>query len=272
MNIQLETLTPALARTILGNNDGNRNLRPTAVRTLKEAFSRGEYKITHQGIAISTKGNLLDGQHRLTAISQMPDNFKVKMYVARGVPEDASLVMDTGVKRSSSDILRESRRLIEVVNFCAKLVKAGGRSAADKGGDSITAQYAQQFLPLLKGVSNEVSAAAGGIYGRIWGSASVRAAACIAILDDEDKDYVLGQYKALCEGDFNNMTTSSQALYRYMITGAGAKMARIDRTAAFVIALKFFRKENQNLKQVKAGDVDEQLAVPRAILEACLPE
>lgn len=38
------------------------------VKGFAEAMSRGEWMVTHQGIAFSSAGVLVDGQHRLAAV------------------------------------------------------------------------------------------------------------------------------------------------------------------------------------------------------------
>ena len=55
---------------------------------LSKAMKRGDFKLTHQGIAIGEGGILLDGQHRLKAFieSGLP---RLNMSVSFGVPRDA---------------------------------------------------------------------------------------------------------------------------------------------------------------------------------------
>ncbi len=68
MQYQLVNITPEAATAILKGNKGNRKPRQSHIEALADAMLRGEWKQTHQGIAISPTGKLLDGQHRLLAV------------------------------------------------------------------------------------------------------------------------------------------------------------------------------------------------------------
>ena len=61
-------ITPELARGMLIDNEGNRRKRELWVNYLANCIRNNEWKPTHQGIAFSENGKLLDGQHRLHAI------------------------------------------------------------------------------------------------------------------------------------------------------------------------------------------------------------
>ncbi|GGQ53922.1 hypothetical protein GCM10010195_06630 [Kitasatospora griseola] len=67
------------------------------------AIIRGEWKLTHQGIAFDENGALVDGQHRLHAIIEA--NVSVKMLVVYGLSEDVFPVLDSGKSRSAADAL-----------------------------------------------------------------------------------------------------------------------------------------------------------------------
>jgi hypothetical protein len=63
-------VTPEIAKKYLERNTENRTLRPHWVNTLALAIKNNEFITTHQSIAFSKSGRLLDGQHRLHAIIQ----------------------------------------------------------------------------------------------------------------------------------------------------------------------------------------------------------
>src|SRR5437588_12211091 len=65
---RVQTITPAKAGEMLDANTTNRPLSKAVVRSFAEAMRRGEWVVTHQGIAFDTAGVLVDGQHRLAAI------------------------------------------------------------------------------------------------------------------------------------------------------------------------------------------------------------
>jgi hypothetical protein len=68
------------------------------------AIKAGQWQTTHQAIAVDADGVVIDGQHRLHAISRA--GVPVEVQIARDVPRRAFEVIDTGSTRSPSDILR----------------------------------------------------------------------------------------------------------------------------------------------------------------------
>jgi hypothetical protein len=73
---------------------------------LADSIIRGEWQLTHQGIALDgplDTGFLLDGQHRLNAIVKA--GISVWIYVFEGLPRTAFPVLDTGKRRSGVDTL-----------------------------------------------------------------------------------------------------------------------------------------------------------------------
>lgn len=65
---KFELVTPKMAAEWLKLNTANRKLRRWWASAIASAIKRGEYVCTHQGVAFSASGVLLDGQHRLVAI------------------------------------------------------------------------------------------------------------------------------------------------------------------------------------------------------------
>ncbi|MFI7104098.1 hypothetical protein ACIBK8_32720 [Streptomyces sp. NPDC050161] len=100
---RLVNVTPEIAETFLSRASVNRRLDMGRVRSLTESILRGEWKLTHQGIAFDEAGVLLDGQHRLHAIIEA--NTPVTMFVFDGLSEDVFPVLDTGKRRSAADTL-----------------------------------------------------------------------------------------------------------------------------------------------------------------------
>ena len=106
MDFNVETITPERAKLLLGKNTTNRNLTISNVRFFEEQLKRGEFMLTHQGIAIGDDGQLLDGQHRLHAI--VNTGISAQMLVVCGLAHDSFQVLDTGRTRRASDVLSVS--------------------------------------------------------------------------------------------------------------------------------------------------------------------
>ncbi|MBO0883441.1 MAG: hypothetical protein J2P17_24515 [Mycobacterium sp.] len=103
MRSRIQTITPTKAAEMLQANTSNRPLSKRVVQTFAEAMKRGEWKITHQGVAVDTNGTLVDGQHRLAAVIEA--NLPVEMTVFTDVPPDTFDVLDTGKRRNAADVL-----------------------------------------------------------------------------------------------------------------------------------------------------------------------
>ena len=82
MKINVETITPDIAKQWLTKNVNNRKLRSATCAKYARDIKQGNWRLTHQGIAFDKSGNLVDGQHRLQAIIQA--GMPVPMVVAYG--------------------------------------------------------------------------------------------------------------------------------------------------------------------------------------------
>ncbi|MET7932965.1 hypothetical protein [Streptomyces sp. NPDC005322] len=96
-------VSPQLAAEWLTRNTNNRPLSKSTVQQLVGQIQRGEWQLTHQGIAFDEDDVLIDGQHRLAAIAKA--GITVPLTVTHGVPRTAFTVMDTGRKRTGRDAL-----------------------------------------------------------------------------------------------------------------------------------------------------------------------
>ena len=87
----------------------NRNLRESTVKSYEIDMRSGNWVATHQGIAFNDLGDLIDGQHRLTAIVRA--GVTVRMLVTRGLPAETGSTktmdaVDVGAVRSVRDHLK----------------------------------------------------------------------------------------------------------------------------------------------------------------------
>ena len=104
METKIQKITPKMAAKWLAeNNDGNRGIRKDRVALLVRAILGNRWVPTHQGIAFDTDGNLIDGQHRLSAIVEAGQ--PVQLMVTTGLPREAMIAMDRGAVRDTGDTL-----------------------------------------------------------------------------------------------------------------------------------------------------------------------
>jgi hypothetical protein len=101
MKIELRTITPAIASKMLEKNTKNRRVNDARVKQYCHDMANGTWELSPTPISFDSKGELLDGQHRLLAI--VMSKTTVRMFVAYDVPGDA--VFDQGLPRSSADSL-----------------------------------------------------------------------------------------------------------------------------------------------------------------------
>ena len=195
MKVEIVSVTPHLASEWLRFNVDNRTLRRTTVETLKGAFQRGEYKQTHQGIAFSETGRLLDGQHRLTAISELRDGV-FPMVVTWGLPDDAFAAIDVGLKRTAADVTGLDRRLVEEARFIGETCRVTRASITIPQIARIAAHIQPSHESLMHFC---------GTTSKTWGSVGVRTAAVVRMMTGGDPDYVKTQYRALVLADYGAM-------------------------------------------------------------------
>lgn len=104
MKTVIEKITRERAMEYLMLNRNNRNINKDIVSFYASQMSKGEWKLTHQGIAISEDGTrLIDGQHRLMAIVKA--DVPVAIMVSYGVADDIFSVVDTGKVRNAGDVM-----------------------------------------------------------------------------------------------------------------------------------------------------------------------
>lgn len=66
-------------------------------------MKKGQWQSTGDTIKFATNGDLLDGQHRLAALSRFTE--PVEMFVAENVDPESFKVIDTGKSRSAGDVV-----------------------------------------------------------------------------------------------------------------------------------------------------------------------
>lgn len=104
IDAQLVRITPSLAEEWLGRNESNRNIRPSKVAQLVRDMKAGNFVLSGDSIRFDHNGNLIDGQHRLTAIRD--SGVEVYSLVVHGLNPTVRAVIDTGTRRSAADALR----------------------------------------------------------------------------------------------------------------------------------------------------------------------
>jgi hypothetical protein len=121
-SIQVTTdfITPETAAAWLKTSAHNRPLSKNWARALAREIVHDRFKFTHQAIAFNKRGELIDGQHRLHAVTIAERG--VWFLVVRGLADDALLAIDTGKIRTLADIanlsaIMKDKVVVQVASF-----------------------------------------------------------------------------------------------------------------------------------------------------------
>ena len=199
-------ITPEMALDWLTScNTHNRVVRPNGVHEIVEIIKRGEWQMTHQGIAFSDKDVLLDGQHRLLAIVET--NTPVPMLVTRGLKEETFQAIDRGIKRNVGDALSMPQRVTSVLSIFARL---NGLFSSNPTPPQVLAMN-----PYFGDLVRELEGYAPGTARRV-SSVHVRSAVVLRAAIG-DKEWCFQSYRDLVGFRFESMPSVIQGLARQML-------------------------------------------------------
>ncbi|MFW6776270.1 hypothetical protein ACOACO_18460 [Nocardioides sp. CPCC 205120] len=123
-------VTPQMARDWLARNPSNRSVRRHLVESYARDMRAGRWALNGETVKIAADGNLLDGQHRLSAVV-LADRI-IPMVVVREVSADHMPTIDTGAKRTYADALKvlgeENTSVLAAVSRRALLWHRGHRT------------------------------------------------------------------------------------------------------------------------------------------------
>lgn len=102
--VEWMTVSPGDAEQMLEANEANRNMRARVVNAYARDMQADRWLTTGETIKIGRGGELLDGQHRLSAIIQSGKT--QRLLIVRGLDPDTRAVIDTGAVRNGGDALR----------------------------------------------------------------------------------------------------------------------------------------------------------------------
>lgn len=249
-------ITPEIAKKYLERNTENRTLRPSWVNTLALAIKNNEFITTHQSIAFSESGRLLDGQHRLHAIVQ--SNKPVNMLVTTNLAENTFQAIDCGIKRTISDLTGLQNKTADVCRLFAYLIfRNSGKATA-----AHTLKIAQSGIADLHDeLFNYCNATK-----KIVSCASVRGAAIIHILNGQSKDIVFRNYANLVQYNFEQLDPVYLSFLKQINT---TYVSASNVNYYFPKALKMFDFKNKYISslRIKESESIELMHFAREILK-----
>jgi hypothetical protein len=245
MKAEFVIMTPEYAEALLKKNKVNRPFNRHACESYKKEILLGTWKVSHQGIAVSVTGRLMDGQHRLTAIKET--GAKVPVWLFTGVPDESFDVMDTHRRRSFADNQGVSPAVAQIAYLGARLLN--GRSA-----NTLTYADQKRVLETCRDTMQVVSDAANGKTKRT--SSPVKLAAVIRILMGEKEEYVLDLMSGFSSLR-DNLPPVAMALVRQI--DSGQTSAGKDRFDLLARSFIMFSESHRNVVKMRAGLIDAAL-------------
>lgn len=155
---RVERIGPKKAREYLDMMPRNRRQRGRVKDRYIKAMTKGQWKLTGEAIKFNTRGELIDGQHRLEAI--IATGKTVEILVCRNVPPEAFMELDTGATRSPGDLLTVagydySNGVASAIRFITSIykVEAGTVSpsslARERAAPETLLEYAEAYSDSL---------------------------------------------------------------------------------------------------------------------------
>lgn len=247
INTQLQMITPEDAKFLLTNNNSNRSIRKNHVLFLSNLIKNNFFKSTHQGIAISKSGRLLDGQHRLLACIHA--NKPIEILVSYGLDDDAFMAMDCGMIRSIADRTSIKKKTSEITRY---LLRVGLNQESSKNPE-INIMLAESGISELHDELMSVCST----NKRTFSSAQIRSAICYLAIIGHDKNYMFSAYKDLVNSNFPKFNPCMTSFYKQY---AEKKPIGFD-TELYTKAVKVFDIKNKDLKQLKLSEFETQTIV-----------
>lgn len=248
-----EYIDPARAKALLEINKSNRKLKDWYVTTLAGAMTRGEWRETHQAIAITADNVLLDGQHRLHAI--VASGVPQFMFIFYGCADNYGCV-DVGRPRTIADHFRHERpEFTQPAAFLARLAYGPHATLSQ-----VRAVHAK--------IETEAALIAACTVTRRRGisSASVRAAAVLQMVRGHNEDYILRLYKLIVtvQTQSPEMPPIGHAFIRQCMGLTGHATATNTPHDLFCRALTLFNEKNASMGRLQIKDVSIHVADARA--------
>jgi len=200
-DINEEKITPAIARSILAMNIGNRNVRTSVVSKYAKDMKNGMWLTTPEGIAIDKTGNLIDGQHRLHAIVE--SGVSQNMLVFRNVDPEVYSKLNRGLVRSYADALGIDKFTAQIARlFCVIYSPRFG---------TITDKHINRAANIFQPVTDKMP----DLRVKFYSSAPARLACVLASLNNpEHAQYIIQCFTKMNKHEFHDLPPIFSSLIR----------------------------------------------------------
>ncbi|WP_154725014.1 hypothetical protein [Candidatus Contendibacter odensensis] len=249
---EMVLVTPEMATKYLSCNEQNRRVRLGWVDCLATSIKNGEWQFTHQGIAFSETGRLLDGQHRLMAIAKA--GIPVSVIITHGLDDNTFAAIDCGIRRTDEDLTRLPKFTVEATKLLITIMNFDVNGYLSRSAKKTTPAQIHLYADII-GVFCDLLLKKAPTKAAIFSSTPVRLAAIYAMMTGESLDYVISTYRKLVLRDTASMSPICHSAVRQVLTGTvttrGGDDVRIENFARFIAV---FKETNKNVLKLKARD------------------
>jgi hypothetical protein len=264
MILEKRLITPEIAADMLTRNFGNRPFRSAAVKAYAMDMKAGRWRLTHEAIAVTTAGNLINGQHRLRAIveSGCQQMFWIAVYDTTETATD--LPIDFGARRTVSDILGQDKLHVQTA---AALYRFG----ITHQGIEVRPHQVRAILDIIgREIDDAVNVSRSRV--KLRGSAMARSAVVCNMLrfrhDEDTYDDIVDSFRAWVEGA-NAKWTSVETLNKQ-----AKHMEGLFSQNTFCRVLYAFNPKNRDVKCIRIAPEQERAMLKelRSFLQSQLPD
>lgn len=240
----LETISPHVAKQYLERNKKNRLITRERVNSLARDIESGAFMVTHQCIAFNANGDLIDGQHRLSAV--VASGKTVQIYVARYERTETAMALpfDNGLTRKHYDILDITRKQTELASAVLR-IKGGANTFTSADIQACVDRHEAEFKSVLECSSNTA---------KHRSSAGAKAAIALLIRKSpEASNEIIKQYVKFVNFDLDGMWPSVAACVRALENiraSGGSTMQKMVASRVWYA----FQPENKQLKLIRILD------------------
>lgn len=141
MEINIEQISPNVARYMLATSLGNRSLKQSKIRSYTRDMQNGLWKLNGETIIFDEDGHLVDGHHRLMAV--VASGSAITAAVARGARSEDLNTIDMGASRTIGDVLHfsgyKNTNLLNAIVFVAMSLRNGKPRSANASSSEVLA-------------------------------------------------------------------------------------------------------------------------------------
>lgn len=239
---ELMLVTKEKSLELLAKNTTNRKLREKIVAHYARLIEAGKWVVTHQGLAISENGSLLDGQHRLAAIAKT--GIAVEMMITTGLPDSIFSALDSGLTRTITD--RTGLTTFQAEN-ASLIAYIAGLSTSHKISPDIT-MFIHNKIAKYESEVEKV----GNKKTPVFQTSAFRAAAIIHLMNGDDK--VLTTYEHLMRSDIESDRRIVRVLLKSMVKGRIFKGNKVHSRQIYPRAMYILAKQNINNSSLRFND------------------